>query len=75
MYQVKWIGSSNSIKGALTQISVTLQPNADLLPGELVIISQVCREYSLHPMPTPHAYTLRLHPMPVGDHLAGVPRV
>jgi len=40
-FRVKWIGSSNAIKGALTQISVTLQPNADLLPGEQVLISHL----------------------------------
>jgi len=35
------VGSSNSIRDAITTISVTLQPNADLLPGEQVIIKDL----------------------------------
>jgi hypothetical protein len=37
-FGIKWIGASNSIIDAITTVSVTLQPNADLLPGEQVLI-------------------------------------
>ena len=40
-FDVKWIGASNSILGALTTLSVTLKPNVDLLPGEQLLLSDL----------------------------------
>ena len=40
-FDIKWIGSTNSIRDAITMITVTLQPNADLLPGEQVFVQDL----------------------------------
>ena len=40
-FDIKWIGSTNSIRDAITTITVTLQPNADLLPGEQVFVQDL----------------------------------